>query len=108
MIQASTIEDSMPVMDQHHRIVYHGNDAGCMPAQNIPFPKIVKEGAGAVLSGLVPIRSSYSFVGWSAGLAEGGILYQPGDTILHVTKEMDLYAQWEPVYGTQLIKTKSK
>lgn len=80
-----------------HTLTYYGNDAGGPPAQNIPGPVLMPDGQSVTLSGTIPTREGFSFTGWNTDPSGMGIAYQPGDTILDVRADIDLYAQWVPL-----------
>ncbi|WP_040198354.1 InlB B-repeat-containing protein [Candidatus Soleaferrea massiliensis] len=80
-----------------HTLTYYGNDTGGPPAQDIPGPVIVLDGQSVTLSSTIPTREGFAFTGWNTDPSGMGITYQPGDTILDVRADMDLYAQWNPL-----------
>lgn len=80
-----------------HTLTYHGNDEGGPPARNIPGPVMVPDGQSVTLSSMIPTREGFAFTGWNTDPSGMGISYQPGDTILNVRTDIDLYAQWIPL-----------
>lgn len=80
-----------------HTLTYYGNDVGGSPAQNIPIPVLVPDGQSIILSSVIPIRESFAFTGWNTDPSGTGTIYKPGDTILDVRADVDLYAQWTPL-----------
>ena len=80
-----------------HTLTYHGNDEGGPPARNIPGPVMVPDGQSVTLSSMIPTREGFAFTGWNTDPSGTGISYQPGDTILDVRTDIDLYAQWLPL-----------
>ena len=80
-----------------HTLTYYGNDAGGPPAQNIPGAVMVPDGQSVTLSSTIPTREGFAFTGWNTDPSGMGITYQPGDTILDVRADIDLYAQWIPL-----------
>lgn len=80
-----------------HTLTYYGNDAGGPSAQNIPSPVIVLDGQNVMLSSTIPTREGFAFTGWNTDSSGMGITYQPGDTILDMRADIDLYAQWNPL-----------
>ena len=76
-------------------ITYHGNDACCPPARDIPAPQTVRGGETALLSTAFPSRKGYRFVGWNTQPDGCGDTYLPGQPLGPVTGDIHLYAQWE-------------
>lgn len=87
-----------------YTVTYDGNDEGGPAAERIPMPQIVMEGQLVTLSGVVPTRQGYQFMGWNTMPDGSGMSYEPGDSFGPVLGNADLYAQWEaePVWSYRL------
>lgn len=77
-----------------HILTYHGNDEAEPPAQWIPYPQMVPEGAVITLSDVIPTREGYRFTSWNTQPNGGGDTYQPGASFGPVFSDANLYAQW--------------
>ena len=77
-------------------ILYHGNTVGGPAASCIPAQAWVPYGQNTVLSGQIPQRDCYCFVGWNTAPSGLGAWYHPGQCINNVTANINLYAQWRP------------
>ena len=65
------------------------------PVTNLPGETGIPQSTGAgTLSSKVPVRDTYTFLGW-ATTAGGNVAYAAGGSISGVSADMDLYAVWE-------------
>lgn len=63
--------------------------------ENAPANQTKVHGAGTRLSGTVPTRDGYAFLGWAVS-KDGEVQYQPGDVYSDNT-DVTLYAVWQAV-----------
>ena len=61
--------------------------------ENIPASRVVKKNSSVNLSGLIPIKEGYDFLGWNKNQNATSANYAPGDKI-DITSDLTLYAIW--------------
>lgn len=75
--------------DQKVTLFYSDANGG----ENIPASRTVKKDTTVNLSGLVPMKEDYDFLGWSRDRNARSANYAPGDTV-DLTSDLTLYAIW--------------
>ncbi len=79
--------------EEKHTVTYHGNGAESGSME----PQILKFGTKEFLTANRYIREGYQFLGWNTMPDGSGSSYGDGAAIEGVTKDLTLYAQWQPI-----------
>ena len=79
------------VWERLYTVMYNANGG-----TNTPDVQIKTEGKTLVLSGVVPKRERYRFLGWSTS-PNGEVCYMPSSCYKE-DSDVTLYAVWEPIY----------
>jgi len=64
-----------------------------------PAPGTKTEGIACTISGVVPTREHYSFLGWDTASTAAKVVYEPGDMYTE-DASITLYAVWKPMKYT--------
>ena len=85
---------------EHYIIAFDANGG-----TNVPASQTKIEGTDITLSGNIPTRDGYSFIGWALSPNATTAHYQPGDPFV-VDANTTLYAVWQKVYVSDWSETK--